>query len=311
MTTFPVRPIKIGLVSLTAIALLALVAACGGGSDQAQSTGERAQPLALATGPTVSFAPASITMSANPGSKQDIPVVITAGSAMSNVTVTVPAALKPVLSVTPTALGALTAGQAVTVSLKVAPGSSEALRTLAGSITVRAGFATTSKSLPVSLTLIAPESINGIVVPPEPPKQLNDLTLAGFDLNGNGVRDDVERWIAQNFGQSAKKRAALIQNASALQQFMTQSTPQVAATTYLGAATYCLAAAFMSSAGDVAGGAAASAASTSIESQILNTGLRIKAYAVSNSVLGGTVSRSPAFDRAKSYCKISLDTLPN
>jgi len=197
MSTFPVRPIKIGLLTLTVITVLAVLAACGGSDEKSQPTGERVQPLAAGTGPTVSFAPASITMSANPGSKQDIPVVLTAGSAMSNVTVNVPTALKSVLSASPTALGSLSAGQTATFSVKVAPGASEALRTLSGALTVRAGFATTSKTLPVSLTLVAPESINGIAVPPEPPKELNDLTLAGFDLNGNGVRDDVERMIAQ------------------------------------------------------------------------------------------------------------------
>lgn len=200
MSTFPVRPIKIGLLTLAAITVLAVLAACGGSDEKSQPTGERVQPLAAGTGPTVSFAPASITMSANPGSKQDIPVVLTAGSAMSNVTVNVPTALKSVLSVAPTALGSLSAGQTATFSVKVAPGASEALRTLSGALTVRAGFATTSKTLPITLTLLAPESINGIAVPPEPPKELNDLTLAGFDLNGNGVRDDVERVIAHAYG---------------------------------------------------------------------------------------------------------------
>ena len=33
-------------------------------------------------------------------------------------------------------------------------------------------------------------------MPPEPPPDLNNATLAGFDANGNGVRDDVERVVA-------------------------------------------------------------------------------------------------------------------
>lgn len=40
------------------------------------------------------------------------------------------------------------------------------------------------------------EVINGITVPPEPPPTTNNATLAGIDVNGNGVRDDVERSIA-------------------------------------------------------------------------------------------------------------------
>jgi hypothetical protein len=48
----------------------------------------------------------------------------------------------------------------------------------------------------VKVSLVAPETINGAVVPPEPPPELNNATLAGFDTNGNGVRDDVERVLA-------------------------------------------------------------------------------------------------------------------
>ncbi len=40
------------------------------------------------------------------------------------------------------------------------------------------------------------EVINGITVPPEPGAMLNNSTLAGVDVNKNGVRDDVERVIA-------------------------------------------------------------------------------------------------------------------
>lgn len=42
------------------------------------------------------------------------------------------------------------------------------------------------------------EAINGISVPPEPDAVLNNATLAGVDVNNNGVRDDVERIIAQS-----------------------------------------------------------------------------------------------------------------
>jgi hypothetical protein len=42
----------------------------------------------------------------------------------------------------------------------------------------------------------APQTINGISVPPEPDPVANNATLAGVDSNGNGVRDDVERKIA-------------------------------------------------------------------------------------------------------------------
>jgi len=47
------------------------------------------------------------------------------------------------------------------------------------------------------------ETINGVPVPPEPDPELNNATLAGIDVNGNGVRDDVERHME---GKSSSQR---------------------------------------------------------------------------------------------------------
>jgi hypothetical protein len=37
--------------------------------------------------------------------------------------------------------------------------------------------------------------INGYILPPEPDHEENDKTLLGIDVNHNGMRDDVERYI--------------------------------------------------------------------------------------------------------------------
>lgn len=42
------------------------------------------------------------------------------------------------------------------------------------------------------------EVINGITVPPAPDPVTNNATLKGVDVNANGVRDDVERRIAND-----------------------------------------------------------------------------------------------------------------
>ena len=60
------------------------------------------------------------------------------------------------------------------------------------------------------------EVINGITVPPEPAPSINNATLAGVDMNANGVRDDVERIIAakstnKNDNQASQKIAAVYQ----------------------------------------------------------------------------------------------------
>ena len=38
----------------------------------------------------------------------------------------------------------------------------------------------------------------GINVPPVPDEKINNSTLAGVDSNNNGVRDDIERYLAKN-----------------------------------------------------------------------------------------------------------------
>ena len=43
------------------------------------------------------------------------------------------------------------------------------------------------------------ERIKGIVVPPDP-GAAKDLTVAGVDTDGNGIRDEIDRWIATKYG---------------------------------------------------------------------------------------------------------------
>jgi hypothetical protein len=52
-----------------------------------------------------------------------------------------------------------------------------------------------SNSISLDITWI----VNDYTLPPEPDKTLNDSTLLGIDVNGNGVRDDVERWIYEKY----------------------------------------------------------------------------------------------------------------
>ncbi len=50
--------------------------------------------------------------------------------------------------------------------------------------------------------------VDGTYLPPDPGPS-NDLTLDGIDANLNGVRDDVERHIAENYRESARLRESL------------------------------------------------------------------------------------------------------
>jgi len=49
------------------------------------------------------------------------------------------------------------------------------------------------------VTLDITWTVNGHTLPPEPDPKVNNATLLGVDVNNNGVRDDVERWIYETY----------------------------------------------------------------------------------------------------------------
>ncbi len=63
-------------------------------------------------------------------------------------------------------------------------------------------------------------------LPPDP-GEAGKATVKGIDSNNNGVRDDVERWIAFTF-QDAKTRSTLTQAARALERTISSSNGQEA-----------------------------------------------------------------------------------
>ena len=63
------------------------------------------------------------------------------------------------------------------------------------------------------------ETINGLQVPPDP-GPAGVATVAGIDTDGNGIRDDVDRFIATNHGSSPAEVAAARVSAKALQAIL-------------------------------------------------------------------------------------------
>jgi hypothetical protein len=64
------------------------------------------------------------------------------------------------------------------------------------------------------------ETINGIAVPPAPPAATATSTTAGVDTNSNGVRDDVERTLAQSQGANAPAFTSSMVAATQIQAVM-------------------------------------------------------------------------------------------
>ena len=69
------------------------------------------------------------------------------------------------------------------------------------------------------------ESINGIAVPPNPDSTANQATVGGVDSNGNGIRDDVDRMIATEFGSNPSSYAEAAAYARTQQAALKTPTP--------------------------------------------------------------------------------------
>ncbi|WP_456401748.1 hypothetical protein [Hydrogenimonas sp.] len=65
-----------------------------------------------------------------------------------------------------------------------------------GNVTLQAKYEETLSN-PVTLTIYW--EVDGHRLPPEPDPKINNATLLGMDVNHNGVRDDVERWIYEEY----------------------------------------------------------------------------------------------------------------
>jgi hypothetical protein len=86
-----------------------------------------------------------------------------------------------------------------------------------GNVTLQAKVGNTlSNVLKLNITWV----VNGHVLPPEPDPAVNDSTLLGVDVNDNGVRDDVERWIYDNY-EHPIERGIFMQNSRAYNSLLT------------------------------------------------------------------------------------------
>ena len=288
-------------IAIAVISTALLVVAFGGGGSDANTADGRAMPLAAGLGQTITWTPASITDTANPGSRQDIPISFTASANVANVSISVVPALQKLVSVTPTSFASLQKGQVVKLTLSVAPSGTAALGTVEGTVHARTGAATIASPLPVTV-LVATGAVG--LLPPDP-GAAGMATLAGIDSDNDGVRDDVERYIWLTYPASQKTRAALTQIAKADQNALVAASTSdrsaaVAASHLSVSGTACLRYSF-------------GQAATSIENQLiareLNTQLRWKAYSVLQGMLGGEGYR--LLKDKKSGCVVDPNTLTN
>jgi hypothetical protein len=148
-------------------------------------------------------------------------------------------------------------------------------------------------------------TVTGTLPLPPDPGPAGMATLNGIDSDGDGVRDDVQRYIALIYPSSAKTRSALTQLAKGyLSKIADNATLQLAqldseATSY---GIDCLFLTLPSTATQTLLG---------LEGQILNTQARISAYLGADSAVTSVFYELPKGSQQLSRCMVNPNTLSN
>ena len=143
-------------------------------------------------------------------------------------------------------------------------------------------------------------------LPPDP-GPAGDETLEGVDVNANGVRDDIERWIGLNYRDSEKTRQALTQIYYPLQNFMVHARQGDRDAVYNDMTA-------MQRAGECLDYIRTDDAHILIEelqSRVVNTSDRVYAYLDSSRMLGGGSFPSAPFSKWNKSCTFDPDALEN
>lgn len=140
-------------------------------------------------------------------------------------------------------------------------------------------------------------------LPPDP-GEAGKATLAGIDSNNDGVRDDIERYIALTYPDSAKTRAALTQYAKVMQGAILDASSKELSLKHADEhekASECMESAL--------GFDTYSNTRKDLKPIILNTDARNNAYFMYDDQLGGEVF--PLSNQGIAACNFDVTSLPN
>lgn len=131
-------------------------------------------------------------------------------------------------------------------------------------------------------------------------------TLAGVDSDGDGVRDDVQRYIALTYPDSAKTRAALTQITRAMQPLLLDASNQQAAISDVVALGHGIECSIFTD-----GPTRAAQEYHALRAQVLNTLPRVQAYLTADSQFSSHVYKLAPNAQKAALCTVDPSTLPN
>ena len=157
------------------------------------------------------------------------------------------------------------------------------------------------------------KEINGHRLPPEPDPTINNSTLLGIDVNNNGVRDDVERWI-YTYYEKPIEHAVIMQSARAYQIVIQEPEKALENLHYILDASDCESYWSMSEEDAKSQGEAFwleeyKNYSKEMKPVQFNTADRFLAYKKFNQTLSGGVYSSSSLNEWKNRCDFNSSTL--
>ena len=164
----------------------------------------------------------------------------------------------------------------------------------------------TVRSNPGSYLLVQVLGAPTFQLPPDP-GAAGDATLEGVDVNGNGIRDDIERWIYLTYPDSEKLRRALIQEYYPLQNMIIHGQQQNRDAVYddmyaLQRSSECLYYVHPDKPHKI---------SAELEARIVNTDERVYGYLESSRLLGGGTFQGVPMSKWKTSCNFNPDEMKN
>jgi hypothetical protein len=160
----------------------------------------------------------------------------------------------------------------------------------------RLTFASALLVLLISVGQGRAEEVAGPPLPPDP--VLENGTLEGVDSDADGIRDDVQRYIAVTYSSCARTRAALTQLARAVQSALLGADSREASLAHmeqLVRATECLFSIMPDDAEEV---------KERLIAKIVDTETRGRAYLEFESHLGGEVFSSNELEHWPESCEV-------
>ncbi len=256
--------------------------------------------------PTIVWAPDSVAVELRPGNSVLVSLTFTPNQDLPQGNLRVVPALEPFLQLSRGSFQDLVQGQATAIEilLSVPPDAEPAI--LQGTLQLRDGIGPGAKNLakPLQITLTVLEPGPGGGLPPDPGEE-GKATLEGIDSDGDGIRDDIQRFIALTHPDSEKLRAALTQFTRVVQEALLvrdDKALSLNAASSSDRAIECI---------DFLLGSGAADVTNELLAEILKTVERSRAYLTYDAQLFGGIFPSAPLSQWRSSCAFDPDALPN